>query len=244
MPPMPLEADAPPDLLTPLTARPAASASMARRSSSAVDGTLRIEQIEIGKIARQQRRIGEADIFVVGRDARHRHRALGEFRNAVAADVVGRDHRLALCRPARAIRRRRLRNARIPRRARRALRRPAIRRAPPPRRRRQRRRAGRPRPGAAPASRVRIGRTDRRSRLSTKAAKRWMVKSSRTKSLTIAAGWNANQQPHQMCLIHRDFKHFAAGKAKQFRRLRKVSSIMCAKVLSIMRANAGPVTAG
>jgi hypothetical protein len=47
-----------------------------------------------------------------------------------------------------------------------------------------------------------------------------------------------------MCLIHRDFKHFGAGKAKQFRRLRKVSSIMCAKVLSIMRANAGPVTAG
>ena len=45
---------------------------------------------------RQQRRIGEADIFVVGRHARHRDRALGEFRDAIAADVIGRDHGLAL----------------------------------------------------------------------------------------------------------------------------------------------------
>ena len=44
---------------------------------------------------RQQRRIGEADILVVGRDPRHRHRALRKLRHAVAADVVGRDHRLA-----------------------------------------------------------------------------------------------------------------------------------------------------
>ena len=79
MPPMPDEADAPPDLVTPLTASAAASASLARRSSSAVDGGLRIEQIEIGEIARQQRRIGEPDIFVVGRDPRHRHRALGQL---------------------------------------------------------------------------------------------------------------------------------------------------------------------
>jgi hypothetical protein len=42
----------------------------------------------------------------------------------------------------------------------------------------------------------------------------------------IAAGWNTNQQPHQMCLIHRDFKHFGTGKAKQFQLLCKVSSIM------------------
>ena len=40
--------------------------------------------------------IGKADIFVVGRDARHRDRALGQFRNAIASDVVGRDHGLAL----------------------------------------------------------------------------------------------------------------------------------------------------
>ncbi len=96
MPPIPVEADAPPDLVTPLTASAAASASQARRSSSDVDGDAGIEQIEIGEIARQQRRIGETDIFVVGRDARHRDRALGELGDAVAADVVGRDHRLAL----------------------------------------------------------------------------------------------------------------------------------------------------
>ena len=96
MPPMPVEAEAPPDLVTPLTASAAASASQARRSSSEVDGHLGIEQIEIGEVARQQRRIGEADIFVVGRDARHRDRALGELGHGIAADVVGRDHRLAL----------------------------------------------------------------------------------------------------------------------------------------------------
>jgi hypothetical protein len=45
-----------------------------------------------------------------------------------------------------------------------------------------------------------------------------------------------------MCLIHRDFKHFAMPNAKQFRHLRKVSSIMRAKVLSIMRADGGRVT--
>jgi hypothetical protein len=44
-----------------------------------------------------------------------------------------------------------------------------------------------------------------------------------------------------MCLIHRDFKHFAAAKANDFRQLCKNSSIISAKVLSIMRANAGPV---
>ena len=47
---------------------------------------------------------------------------------------------------------------------------------------------------------------------------------------------------HQMCLIYRDFKHFATPNAKHFRHLRKVSSIMRAKVLSIMRADAGRVT--
>ena len=96
MPPIPVEADAPPDLVTPLTASAAASASQARRSSSAVDGIFAVEQIEIREIARQQRRIGEADIFVVGRDPRHGDGALGKLSDAIAADVVGRDHRLAL----------------------------------------------------------------------------------------------------------------------------------------------------
>jgi len=46
-----------------------------------------------------------------------------------------------------------------------------------------------------------------------------------------------------MCQIHRDFKHFHAAKTKQFRHQRKVSSIMRAKALSIMPANAAAVTA-
>ena len=45
----------------------------------------------------------------------------------------------------------------------------------------------------------------------------------------------------QMCLIHRDFKHFAPAKAINFARLRKVSSIMRAKVLSIMRPEGRPL---
>jgi hypothetical protein len=64
-----------------------------------------------------------------------------------------------------------------------------------------------------------------------------MVKSSRTKSShfkekrTSPAG---NRTTNQMCPIHGDFKQFHATKAKDFRFLRKVSSIMRAKLLSIM----------
>jgi hypothetical protein len=53
---------------------------------------------------------------------------------------------------------------------------------------------------------------------------------------------DASRRSHQMCLIHRDFKQFHAPKAKHFRVPRKVSSIMSAKLLSIMRADAAPVT--
>jgi hypothetical protein len=44
-----------------------------------------------------------------------------------------------------------------------------------------------------------------------------------------------------MCLIHRDFKHFGQAIAINFEAPRKVSSIMRAKVLSIMRAEGGPL---
>jgi hypothetical protein len=46
-----------------------------------------------------------------------------------------------------------------------------------------------------------------------------------------------------MCLIHGDFKHFRGARTKDFRDRRKVSSIISAKVLSIMRADAALVTA-
>jgi hypothetical protein len=45
-----------------------------------------------------------------------------------------------------------------------------------------------------------------------------------------------------MCLIHADFKRFREPKAKEFRQVRNDSSIMRAKVLSIMRANEGQGT--
>jgi len=44
-----------------------------------------------------------------------------------------------------------------------------------------------------------------------------------------------------MCLIHGDFKHFAAAKAIDFLRSRKESSSIPAKVLSIMRGDPPPV---
>jgi hypothetical protein len=46
-----------------------------------------------------------------------------------------------------------------------------------------------------------------------------------------------------MCLIHGDFKHFHAAKTEEFQETCKVSSIMRAKVLSIMLIEARPVTA-
>ena len=46
----------------------------------------------------------------------------------------------------------------------------------------------------------------------------------------------------QMCLIHSYFKHLLGPKAKEFRLARKVSSIMSAKVLSIMRAGDAGLT--
>jgi hypothetical protein len=44
-----------------------------------------------------------------------------------------------------------------------------------------------------------------------------------------------------MCLIHSDFKHFAAAKAINFGIERKVSSIIRAKGLSIMQVEGAPL---
>ena len=95
MPPMPAEAEAPPDLLTPLDAE-CGFFRLARAPFQQVDaGHVGIEQIEIGKFAGEQRRIGEPGEFVLGRDAGHGDRALGQRIDAVALDVVRRDRRLA-----------------------------------------------------------------------------------------------------------------------------------------------------
>ncbi len=93
---MPAEAEAPPDLLTPATAMAAASASRARRSSTPTSGMSGSSRSSSGGFLRQQRRIGEAGEAVLGRGARHGHRALGQRREAVAVEIVGRDHRLLL----------------------------------------------------------------------------------------------------------------------------------------------------
>jgi hypothetical protein len=45
---------------------------------------------------------------------------------------------------------------------------------------------------------------------------------------------DANQQTHQMCPIDADFKHFRAAKTETLRFSRNISSIMRAKLLSIM----------
>jgi hypothetical protein len=47
-----------------------------------------------------------------------------------------------------------------------------------------------------------------------------------------------------MCPIHADFKHFPAVRTEEFRFRRNDSSIMRAKVLSIMPANPWQVTSG
>ena len=57
-------------------------------------GQVAVDQVEIGEILGQQRRIGKARILVLGRDPRHRHRPLGQRVDAVAAHVVRRDNRL------------------------------------------------------------------------------------------------------------------------------------------------------
>ena len=77
MPPMPAEAEAPPDLLTPRTPSAAASAWRARRSRTSTLRHVGIEQIEIGKLAGEQSRIGKPGELVLRRGARHGDGALG-----------------------------------------------------------------------------------------------------------------------------------------------------------------------
>ncbi len=54
-----------------------------------------IAEIEVGEIMRQQARIGEPGISVLGRHASHGDRAFGELRGAIGGQVVGGNHRLA-----------------------------------------------------------------------------------------------------------------------------------------------------
>ena len=56
---------------------------------------VRIEQVEVGKIMRQQARVGEACELVLRRRARHRHRAFGQRLGAVGGQIVRGDNSLA-----------------------------------------------------------------------------------------------------------------------------------------------------
>ena len=54
----------------------------------------RVEQIERGKRAREQRLVGKSGEAILGRGARHGECALGQRVEAVGRNVVGGDHRL------------------------------------------------------------------------------------------------------------------------------------------------------
>ena len=94
MPPMPAEAEAPPDLVTPSTASAAPSARLARSSRTATLGRSGSSRSRSGTVARQPGGIGQAGERILGRRPCHGNRALGELRY-VGLDVVGRHHRLA-----------------------------------------------------------------------------------------------------------------------------------------------------
>src|SRR6478672_10790425 len=87
---MPAEAEAPPDLVTPLTASPARSARWARSSNSATVGRSGSSKSRSGTA----RGIGEPGKRIFGRRLCHGDRALSELRD-VGVYVVARYHRLA-----------------------------------------------------------------------------------------------------------------------------------------------------
>ena len=95
IPPIPAEAEAPPDLLTPLTESAACFGGARQRFEFAHGWQFGIDQFEVGKIVRQLIGIGETRKFVLGRRARHGNGPRGEGGGAIIRDVVGRDHRLA-----------------------------------------------------------------------------------------------------------------------------------------------------
>ena len=69
---------------------------LARVPLQAIDARhVGIEQIEIGEVAGEQRRIGKAGKLVLRRDARHGDGAFGQRLDAIGPDVVCRDRGLA-----------------------------------------------------------------------------------------------------------------------------------------------------
>ena len=59
-------------------------------------GQLRVDEVEIGNVAREQLAVGESRERVLGRNPRHRDRARGQLDRTVALGVVAGDHGLTL----------------------------------------------------------------------------------------------------------------------------------------------------
>ena len=94
MPPIPAEAEAPPDLVTPATASAAASASRARVSSTSTSGMSGSRRSSAGNVRASSAAIGQPGEAIFRRRARHGDRALGQRVEAVALEIIGRNHRL------------------------------------------------------------------------------------------------------------------------------------------------------
>src|SRR5882724_6767057 len=234
MPPMPLEADAPPDLLTPLTPSAAASASQARRSSSDVEGTLRSSRSRSGKS--RAKSDGSARPTYLSSGAT---RAIATARSASLATP---SPEMSLVETT---------AWRCPTSTRNPTSSPSERSDSSTRPSRTSTLCETPRTATASAASApaRLAASTRRcasvesadwsnrSEVLAESADAGDGEEFTNKIPDIEAGWNANRWTHQMCLIHGDFKHFASRKANQFHLWRKVSSIMRAKVLSIMRGD-------
>src|ERR1700722_1763912 len=98
MPPMPAEAEAPPDLVTPLTAIAARSAVAASASSSMTLGIASSSRSRSGRSRASHCGSASPGKPVLRCGARHRDDALGDRVDgsvAVGGEIVGRYHRLA-----------------------------------------------------------------------------------------------------------------------------------------------------
>ena len=162
MPPMPADAEAPADLVTPSTSSAAASAARASSSSRVTDGNAGSSRSRSGISTRQQVRVREPGVLVLRRRPSHRHGALGQRGDRIVGKIVAGHHGLPAARPGPAGRNRRFPIARSPRPRRRGPRSTAPSSAPRPRRRRRRRRGARPPPDAR---RARSGPIDRAGRI-------------------------------------------------------------------------------
>src|SRR5258708_26482987 len=215
MPPIPLEADAPPDLLTPLTARPAASASQARRSSSDVDGTLRSSRSRSGKSRANS-----------DGSARPTYLSSG----ATRAIATARSASLATPSPVMSLVETTV--WRLPSSTRNPTSSPSERSDSSTRPSRTSTPCDTPRTATASAASAPARFAASTRRCASVESADWSNRSEvaedesgeavdgeefTNKIPDIEASSDADHEPHQMCLIHGDFKHFAASKANHFR---------------------------